>query len=74
MSIGTDVIYVGVNATWFLLGLIVTLFVVHIVVGIAIAVLEKMTEKKKEELDRLLKEKERLVILNELCEDDSGMH
>lgn len=74
MSIGTDVIYVGVNATWFLLGLIVTLFVVHIAVSIAIAVLEKMTEKKKEELDRLLKEKERLVILNEHCEDDSMLH
>jgi hypothetical protein len=46
-------IYVGFDGVWFLLGIIVTLFVCHIVVGIAIAVLEKMTERKKQELEEL---------------------
>ncbi len=67
-------IYVGFDKAWFLLGIIATLFVAHIIIGIAIAVLEKMTERKKQELDRLLKEKERLVNLHEHCEDDSRVH
>ena len=46
-------IYVGFDRVWFLLGIIVTLFVAHIVIGIAIAVLEKMTERKKQELEEL---------------------
>lgn len=49
-------IYVGFDKAWFLLGVIATLFVAHIILGIAIAVLEKMTERKKQELEELLRQ------------------
>ena len=46
-------IYVGFDRAWFLLGIIVTLFVLHISLGIGIVVLDKLTELKKLEYDRL---------------------
>lgn len=51
-----EVIYVAANWGWVLFGVILTLIVLHIVLGIATAVLEKMTERKKAELEELLRQ------------------
>ncbi len=51
-----EVIYVAANWGYVLLGVILTLIVLHIIVGIATAVLEKMTERKKAELEELLRQ------------------
>ena len=58
-------VYVGMNITWVLFGAFVTLLVVNFVVGIAITVLEKMTERKKAELEELQKELREKALRNE---------
>ena len=58
-------VYVGMNITWVLFGAFVTLLVVNFVVGIAITVLEKMTERKKAELEELQKELRERALRNE---------